>query len=81
MKKNIDEIEYAELLWVDKKGAFLKARLQGADTTVFRVPFDREVDDERDARSALTMMAQVAWETERSYNPSPIPQAVMATEN
>lgn len=37
-----------------------------------RVAFDREVIDERDARSALTMIAQVSWEKDKPYNPVPV---------
>ena len=42
---------------------------------VIRVTFAREVTDERDAQSTLTMLAQVAWEKERNYIPimSPVP--------
>ena len=36
---------------------------------VVRVTFAREVVDERDARSTLTMLAQLAWERERNYVP------------
>jgi hypothetical protein len=36
---------------------------------VVRVTFSREVSDERDAISTLTMLAQVAWERERNYIP------------
>lgn len=36
---------------------------------VVRVTFAREVTDERDAQSTLTMLAQVAWERERNYIP------------
>ena len=36
---------------------------------VVRVTFAREVTDERDAQSTLTMLAQVAWEKERNYIP------------
>ena len=45
---------------------------------VVRVTFAREVTDERDARSTLTMLAQVAWERERNYAPlmSSVPDPV-----
>ena len=36
---------------------------------VVRMTFAREVVDERDARSTLTMLAQLAWERERNYVP------------
>ena len=32
----------------------------------------RDVIDERDARSALTMIAQVSWEKDKPYNPTPV---------
>ena len=31
--------------------------------------FAREVTDERDAQSRVTMLAQVAWEKDRNYIP------------
>ena len=46
---------------------FDSCSLMGAQ--VVRVTFAREVTDERDAQSTLTMLAQVAWEKERNYNP------------
>ena len=48
------------------------------DAQVVRVTFAREVTDERDAQSTLTMLAQVAWEKERNYIPimSTVPDPV-----
>jgi hypothetical protein len=102
---------YAELLWVDRLGVYVRAEVAAADDddgdggdgqrggaaaaaaaagnssgspgastnggsgsrmSLVRVPFQRPVIDERDARSALTMAAQIAWESERSYVP-PVP--------
>jgi hypothetical protein len=82
---------YAELLWVDRLGVYVRAEVaaddeegsaadsaaeaaaaEGGEMTLVRVPFQRPVLDERDARSALTMAAQIAWEGERSYVP-PVP--------
>jgi len=65
----MEDMYYAELLWVDRLGAYFRAVGQGGEQRTLRVPFEREVEDEREARSALTMMAQVAWELERPYNP------------
>jgi hypothetical protein len=57
---------HAEMLWVDRLGVHLRAaRQDGSPAVDLRVPFVRGVEDERDARSALTMMAQVAWEAQR----------------
>lgn len=69
---NIDDLSYGELLWLDKDGVYLNAAVGGGEIVTLRVPFDREVVDERDARSALTMMAQLAWEKDRPYSPTPI---------
>jgi hypothetical protein len=79
---------YAELLWVDRLGVYVRAEVSAAadeaaaaaaggaaaeaEMRLVRVPFQRPVLDERDARSALTMAAQIAWEGERSYTP-PVP--------
>ncbi|KAL0019000.1 hypothetical protein WJX79_004765 [Trebouxia sp. C0005] len=57
------------LLWIDELGLYAYAKLIRQDGFVIRVPFLRPVTDERDARSTLTMLAQVAWEHERSYTP------------
>lgn len=41
---------YAELLWVDRLGMYVRAEVFGRSATVVRVPFYRPVLDERDAR-------------------------------
>lgn len=46
-------------------GAYLPSPALPARPQDIRVPFVRPVEDEREARSALTMMAQVAWEAQR----------------
>ena len=46
-----------------------KTLLEYGGVQVIRVTFAREVTDERDAQSTLTMLAQVAWEKERNYIP------------
>ena len=65
----IDEMEHAQLLWIDSLGLYAFAKLIRQEGFVIRVPFLRPVTDERDARSTLTMLAQMAWESERSYVP------------
>ena len=54
---------------VDRLGIYLYVQQLGRAAEVRRVSFLRPVSDERDARSSLTMMAQLAWERERSYVP------------
>lgn len=65
----IDEMEHAQLLWIDTLGLYAFTKLIRQEGFVIRVPFLRPVTDERDARSTLTMLAQIAWEQERSYVP------------
>eukprot|EP00890_Picochlorum_soloecismus_P003424 jgi/Picsp_1/4082/NSC_01592-R1_protein len=72
LEKEIDDIYFAELVWIDKKGIYLKASGNGGAVETLRVPFERDVEDERDARSALTMMSQVAWEKNKPYTPVPL---------
>eukprot|EP00887_Chlorella_sp_A99_P007645 scaffold20.g7645.t1 len=71
----LEDMFYAEMLWVDRGGAYLRAVSQEGDARTMRLPFLHAVDDERDARSQLTMLAQLAWERERTWNP------VLATVN
>ena len=43
------DMGYAELLWVDHLGLYIRAELDG-EAKVVRVPFYRPILDERDAR-------------------------------
>lgn len=71
----IEQTYLAELLWIDKQGVYLSVTTNEDSTaTIARVTFHRPVLDERDARSVLTLLAQVAWERERNYIP-PVPAA------
>lgn len=58
---SLAQMSYAELLWVDRLGMWVRAEAAGhlQGTTIVRVPFYRPVLDERDARSVITMAAQV----------------------
>lgn len=64
-----EDLYYAELLWVDRLGCYVKAVAQDGSSKMVRVTFPREIDDERGAQSALTMNAQLSWELERPYQP------------
>lgn len=68
----MDDIYFAEMAWIDRKGVYMRASVGSEPIQVVRVGFEREVIDERDARSALTMMAQIAWESDRPYTPQPV---------
>lgn len=65
------ELEEASMTWVDRLGFDMRVlTCEPHKILEIRIPFPREVTDERDARSALTIMAQIAWEKERNYNPA-----------
>lgn len=70
----LDDVKSAQLLWVDELGCDLRADLEDSEPHHIRLPFVRAVIDERDARSALTMMGQLAWEVDRNYQPQPVPR-------
>jgi hypothetical protein len=75
---------YAELLWLDRLGMYVRAEHLGRQPTVVRVPFYRAVLDERDARSVLTMASHISWEAEKKYIPAPVqmpPGAPAASNN
>ncbi|KAG1657366.1 hypothetical protein FOA52_015920 [Chlamydomonas sp. UWO 241] len=77
----LTDMQYAELVWVDRLGMYMRTEVEGRDPEVVRVPFYRPVIDERDARSVITMAAQISWEAERSYQPSPVPATAEAGDN
>lgn len=66
---SFEELQNAQLLWVDRLGLYLFIQRVGEPGEVRRRSFVREVSDERDVRSTLTMLAQVSWEKERNYQP------------
>eukprot|EP01018_Ginkgo_biloba_P014771 Gb_23491 [translate_table: standard] len=63
------EVEDARMIWMDRLGFDLRLMLPQRETMDVRIPFPREVTDEKDARSSLTYMAQIAWEVEKNYAP------------
>mmetsp|Transcript_34420 Transcript_34420/g.65773 ORF Transcript_34420/g.65773 Transcript_34420/m.65773 type:complete len:335 (-) Transcript_34420:487-1491(-) len=75
----LDDVVSAKLLWVDSVGCDMRAILKSGAPREVRLPFARPVIDERDARSALTMLGQLAWELERNYQPA-TPEPVQQKE-
>lgn len=55
------------MIWVDRLG--LDIRVYSPERGVFdvRIPFPREVTDEKGAKSSFNGMSQLAWEVERNY--------------
>eukprot|EP00877_Chromochloris_zofingiensis_P006534 jgi/Chrzof1/2133/Cz11g03230.t1_PGR7[v5.2] len=78
LKVPLVEMQYAELLWLDRLGMYIRCELLGREPQIVRVPFMRPVIDDRDARSVITMAAQLAWEKDRSYTP-PLPSIFQNT--
>jgi len=76
---SFEDLYFSELLWVDRLGAYLKAVGQDGSSKILRVPFAREVEDDRGVQSALTMMAQYSWEIERPYNPVAVSSPAVAS--
>lgn len=65
----LEDVESASLLWVDAFGCDIRADLNSGEPREIRLPFERPVIDERDARSGLTMIGQLAWEIDKNYLP------------
>lgn len=55
------------MIWVDRLGFDL--RICSLQKGVFdvRIPFPREVTDEKGAKSSFNCMSQQAWEVEKNY--------------
>lgn len=64
----MSQIRGAELMWVDRLGCYLTVTTEDAVQGI-RVAFTSPALDERDAKSKITLMAQIAWEKEKQYKP------------
>lgn len=62
------QVSEAKVIWVDRLG--FDMRLFSPQKGVFevRVPFPREVTDEKGAKSTFNCMSQLAWEVEKNFN-------------
>ena len=67
----LENMYISELLWIDTLGVYVRVAGAGRSDSIVRVQFHRPVTDVRDARSVLTLLAQVAWERDRKYVPAP----------
>ncbi|KAF7843138.1 glutamyl-tRNA reductase-binding protein, chloroplastic [Senna tora] len=58
----------AKMIWVDRLG--FDMRLCSCEKGIFevRIPFPREVTDEKGAKSTFNCMSQMAWEVEKNFN-------------
>jgi hypothetical protein len=55
-----------KMIWVDRLGFDLHVH-SGDGVFDVRVPFSREVSDEKGVKSSFNMMSHHSWEVERSY--------------
>ncbi|CAN6701502.1 unnamed protein product [Malus baccata var. baccata] len=62
------QVSEAKLVWVDRLGFDL--RLWSPQEGIFeiRIPFSREVTDEKGAKSMFNCMSQLAWEVEKNFH-------------
>ncbi|KAF9613693.1 hypothetical protein IFM89_010135 [Coptis chinensis] len=59
----------ANLIWVDRLGFDVHIRSRKDEIFESRIPFPREVSDEKGVKSSFNCMAQHAWEVERNLTP------------
>lgn len=57
----------AKMVWVDRLGFDMRVRSIENDTYEVRIPFRREVTDEKGVKSSFNSMSQIAWEVEKNY--------------
>ncbi|KAL6012304.1 hypothetical protein ACLOJK_002784 [Asimina triloba] len=60
------QVTEAKMIWVDRLGFDVHVRSQKGVYEV-RIPFQREVADEKVVKSSFNCMSQLAWEVEKSY--------------
>lgn len=60
------KVEDAKMIWVDRFGFDMHLCSQNGVYEA-RIPFPREVTDERGAKSSFNCMSQLAWEVDKSY--------------
>ncbi|KAL5224869.1 hypothetical protein ABZP36_011508 [Zizania latifolia] len=60
------QVTDVKMIWVDRLGFDLHVQ-SGEGTFAVRIPFSREVSDEKGVKSSFNMMSHHAWEVEKSY--------------
>ncbi|KAI3759826.1 hypothetical protein L6452_07917 [Arctium lappa] len=61
------QVSDAKMVWVDRLGFDIHIYSPQNDVFEVRIPFPREVTDEKGAKSSFNGMSQLAWEVERNY--------------
>lgn len=57
------------MVWVDRLGFDMRLSCPLQGTFEARIPFPREVTDEKGAKSSFNCMSQLAWEVEKNFHP------------
>ncbi|XP_010278043.1 PREDICTED: glutamyl-tRNA reductase-binding protein, chloroplastic [Nelumbo nucifera] len=62
------QVKEANMIWVDRLGFDVHLSSAEGETYEVRIPFPREVTDEKGAKSSFNCMSQFAWEVEKNYS-------------
>ncbi|KAM7486908.1 hypothetical protein LguiA_002917 [Lonicera macranthoides] len=62
------QVSDAKVVWVDRLGFDMRISCPEKEVYEVRIPFPREVTDEKGAKSSFNCMSQLAWEVEKSYH-------------
>lgn len=60
-------VSEAKMIWVDRLGFDMRLSSPHRGMFEVRIPFPREVTDEKGAKSTFNCMSQLAWEVERNF--------------
>ncbi|KAK1430649.1 hypothetical protein QVD17_13542 [Tagetes erecta] len=63
------QVSEAKMVWVDRLGFDIHIYSPQNDVFQVRIPFPREVNNEKTAKSSFNGMSQLAWEVEKNYHP------------
>lgn len=66
---HVMQVLQAKMIWVDRLGFDVQISSPQKGIYEVRIPFPREVTDEKGAKSSFNGMSQLAWEVERNYVP------------
>ncbi|CAI0442225.1 unnamed protein product [Linum tenue] len=61
------QVSEAKMIWIDRLGFDVRLTSTEKDSFDVRIPFPREVTDEKGAKSSFNGMSQLAWEVEKNY--------------
>lgn len=61
------QVSEAKMVWIDRLGFDMRLYSPPNGTYELRIPFPREVIDEKGVKSTFNGMSQTAWEVEKNY--------------